>query len=274
MQRPPLRTSIPLGIIMIFVAMAFLPGDRDLLPRKYSLRILSYNIHHAEPPSKPGVIDLDAIAKVINDQRPDLVALQEVDVFTRRSGESINQAVELGKKTGMEAYFFKAIDFAGGEYGVAILSKLPVTSTDRYPLPRNAGSSGEPRILATATVQLSAKDSFLFACTHLDAQRDSTDRLLQINAIIGHLRDSAIPTIIAGDFNAVPGSGIIRILDKHFTRTCNPCDYTIPVTEPTRAIDFIAYRPGTKFKVISHNVIPERYASDHLPVLAVLEISY
>src|SRR5690606_7643924 len=93
--------------------------------RKYTVRVMSYNIHHAAPPSKPGVIDLDAIAAVIHAQQPDLVALQEVDVFTGRSGP-FNQAEELGKRTGMSAHFFKAIDHDGGEYGLAILSKLEV----------------------------------------------------------------------------------------------------------------------------------------------------
>src|SRR5687767_3450568 len=77
--------------------------------KKHTLKILCYNIHHASPPSKPGSIDLDAIAKVIMDHQPDLVALQEVDVFTGRSGP-YNQAEELGKRTGMSAYFFKAIN--------------------------------------------------------------------------------------------------------------------------------------------------------------------
>ena len=54
--------------------------------KKQILKILCYNIHHASPPSKPDSIDLDAIARVIDAQDPDLVALQEVDVFTRRSG--------------------------------------------------------------------------------------------------------------------------------------------------------------------------------------------
>src|SRR5690606_8398369 len=101
--------------------------------KKFSLKILTYNIHHASPPSRPGVIDLDAIAKVINAHQPDLVALQEVDVNTGRSGPH-NQAVALGKKTGMIAYFFKSIHYDGGEYGLAILSRFPVKETNFYPL--------------------------------------------------------------------------------------------------------------------------------------------
>ena len=55
------------------------------------LKIMSYNIHIGNPPSKPGIIDMKAIIKAIKIENPDLVALQEVDVNTARSGK-INQA--------------------------------------------------------------------------------------------------------------------------------------------------------------------------------------
>src|SRR5690348_2217023 len=79
-----------------------------------TLRIMTYNIHHCNPPtkSKTGEIEVDAIARVINSRHPDLVALQEVDVNTKRSG-GIDQAAQLAAKTGMHAYFGKAIDHDG-----------------------------------------------------------------------------------------------------------------------------------------------------------------
>lgn len=82
------------------------------------LRILCYNIHHANPPSKPGLIDLAAVANVIKQQAPDLVALQEVDVNTIRSGKTSNQAADLAKLSGMPYYYFaKAIDYEGENTG-------------------------------------------------------------------------------------------------------------------------------------------------------------
>lgn len=48
--------------------------------KKVKLKVLSYNIHVGNPPAKPGITDLNGIAKVINDSDADLVALQEVDV--------------------------------------------------------------------------------------------------------------------------------------------------------------------------------------------------
>lgn len=261
--------------------IALLTGTAFSLPdlrsghtlRKYTVRVMSYNIHHAAPPSKPGVIDLDAIAAVIHAQQPDLVALQEVDVFTGRSGP-FNQAEELGKRTGMSAHFFKAIDHDGGEYGLAILSKLEVVETQRFPLPRMEGNGGEPRILATATIRLSPKEQFLFANTHLDAGRDPVHRMLQIRAIHSLLKDIDIPVIIAGDFNATPDSEVIRVLDSTFTRSCDPCEFTIPADNPNRVLDYVAYKPEKMIRVQQHTVIAEPYASDHLPVVTVLDIRF
>jgi len=90
------------------------------------LRVLTYNIHHGNPPSRPDFIDINAIANVIKQQNPDIVSLQEIDVNTIRSGKTLDEANELGRLTGMKAYFAKGIDYGGGEYGVAVLSKLPM----------------------------------------------------------------------------------------------------------------------------------------------------
>ncbi len=46
----------------------------------------------------------------------------------------------------------------------------------------------------------------------------------------------------------------------------------IPVINPSKTIDFIAYAPGDKFIVIEHKVIDEKYASDHLPLFSIVRI--
>jgi endonuclease/exonuclease/phosphatase family metal-dependent hydrolase len=238
-----------------------------------NLKILTYNIHHANPPTKPNVIDIEAIANVIKKQRPDIVALQEIDVHTERSGKTVNEAKEIALLTGMKYYFARAIDYSGGEYGVAILSKFPMKKMTANLLPTAEGTGGENRTVATAIIILPGNKKIVFACTHLDAQKNDTNRLLQIQKIADILLAEKLPVIIAGDFNAVPLSGVINILDKYFTRTCSDCGFTIPVINPTKTIDFIAYKPSDKFTVIEHQVIDEKYASDHLPVLAVLKIN-
>lgn len=238
-----------------------------------TIRVMAYNIHHANPPSKPDYIDIDAIVGVIKAQDPDIVALQEVDVNIPRS-RSNDQAEKIASKLEMNVFFGKAIDYQGGEYGVAILSKYPLSEEVVHKLPTKAETKGEPRVLTTAKVTLPDGTDIRFGSTHLDAQRDPVNRELQINKIIEIASDEELPFIIAGDFNAVPDSEVIRILDSHFKRTCSTCAPTIPVINPRRAIDFIAYKhPENKFDVESHKVIDEQYASDHLPVVADIKIA-
>ena len=234
------------------------------------LRVMAYNIHHANPPSRPDSIDIPAIVCTIRAQNPDLVALQEIDVNTERSGPA-NQAEIIANSLGMNVFFGKSIDFGGGDYGVAILSKFPISEGTVHRLPTESSSNGENRILATVRVSLSDDRSVRFGSTHLDSQKEDTNRLLQIKEIRRIASEDDLPMIIAGDFNAPPDSEVINILDQDFERTCDTCEPTIPVDHPEKAIDFIAFKPEKLFKVVNHNVIDETYASDHLPIVAVLE---
>ncbi|GAB3010370.1 endonuclease/exonuclease/phosphatase family protein [Niabella terrae] len=233
---------------------------------------MSYNIHHANPPSKPDFIDLDAVATVIKAQHPDIVALQEVDVHTARSGK-IDEAALLAEKAGFPYYYFaKSIDHDGGDYGVALLSRFPLTEKRTHRLPTVEGTGGELRVIALAVITLPGGKKLEVASTHLDAQRERTNRLRQIEEI-GHVAEKALfPLIIGGDFNAAEQDEVIKVLDKYFTRTCKDCAFTIPVEHPKRTLDYIGFRPGNKFSVLSHQVINETYASDHLPVVAVLQL--
>jgi endonuclease/exonuclease/phosphatase family metal-dependent hydrolase len=268
------------NIIPLLLAGAFLQFAASCSPKSspagsmagsHTVRVLSYNIHHANPPAKPGVIDIAAIAQVIKTYQPDLVAIQEVDVYTKRSGDTLNQAKALALLTGMHYAFGKAINYDGGEYGLAILSKYPILDAEVYPLPSDTATHGEPRILFVASVSLPGGINILFGNTHLDAQRSAVNREWQIKKINLIASGIKTPFIIAGDFNATPESSIVQQLDQHFRRTCNPCGFTIPNINPNKTIDFIAFSPATKFTVVNHQVIPEHDASDHLPVMADLK---
>jgi len=246
-------------------------GEGNHLAAKGAIKVMTYNIHHANPPSENGKIDMAAIARVINQEKPDLVALQEVDIFTERSGKKLDQALELARLTGMKSFFMKALDYQGGAYGIAVLSKHPILDSAGYLLPRDPALGGENRAVAAITVQLPGNKKIIFATTHLDLE--AGNRLSQAKALIGHFEKSGLPMVLGGDFNALKGSPVIDLFDQHFTRTClDDCAPTIPVVNPNRTIDFIMYKPTSRFKVMNTRVIDEQYASDHLPVVVELEI--
>ena len=232
-----------------------------------SLTIMTYNIHHANPPSKPGEIDIKSIAEVIRKENPDLVALQEVDVFTRRSGKDLHEAQALAEILDMHFYFAKALDYQGGFYGNAVLSKFPVLDSMRIELPTLPDVRAEDRVWAGIRVAAGEHDLW-FGSTHLDFTNEKNN-LHQSNKLIEALRQIDKPIIIGGDFNVTESSKSIALFDKHFLRTC-PEDGppTIPVKNPTKSIDFLMYKPKDVFKTIRHHVVDEQYASDHLPVTA------
>lgn len=265
------------GIILMIILFLsnYLMFSQERLPATFEnpsseLKVLSYNIHHANPPIYKDSIDVSAIIQVIKDSDADLVALQEIDSNTDRSGLG-NQAQQIGDALGMQVFFGKAIDFQNGAYGVAILSRFPILESKVYKLPSKPETQGEPRVLAMSLIQLPDAHSIWFASTHLDSQKEDTNRILQIEELLNITNHINLPVLVAGDFNAVANSSVIDSLDSLFTRTCTSCPPTIPVQNPTKAIDFIAFKPKTFFKIKNHVVIDEKYASDHLPVLATFQ---
>ena len=256
--------------LLLFTVSADLSAQQEVQnPSGKPWKIMSYNIHHANPPSMPDVIDMEAIIEVIRKENPDLVALQEVDVLTKRSGQ-IDQAKLIAEALGMHYYFAKAIDFDGGEYGQAILSKQPFTNPQIHHLPAVASSNAEPRILITIDISVSDQQSITFATTHLDAQRDPQNRNMQAQELVRIAADNTHPMVIAGDLNMTTDQEAFAILEKVLRPTCTTCGFTIPVIAPKKTIDFILLRNQDSWEVISNEVVQEHYASDHLPVTAVL----
>ncbi|MCM4166503.1 hypothetical protein KCTC52924_03437 [Arenibacter antarcticus] len=236
------------------------------------IRFLSYNIHHCNPPGTKDVINLDAIVNTISAQKPDIVALQEVDVDTKRSGEG-NQAEMIAKKLNMNYFFAKAINYDGGGYGVAILSKFPLLETKVHELPTKGNE--EDRVLATATIEIAPDTHILFGNTHLNSSKSSENRMLQMKEIVtisNKAKDMDI--VIAGDFNATPDSDVMKISDATFTNTCENCKPTFPATKPTKIIDYIVYKANkSNMSVEKVDVINDGYSSDHRPVLADIKFS-
>ena len=233
------------------------------------LRILTYNIHHGQ--GTDGRFDLARIAGVINSQRPDLVALQEVDRKTTRAS-GVDQAAELARLTGMNYAYGPAMNYAGGEYGEAILSRFALASIDNYILPWPDGS--EPRALLVVKVEAKGIGPVTFGGTHLahDSAVDRLEQAKRINEILGGQRGALM--ILAGDLNATPGSAPMREFDRHWMdaaeATGSP-EPTYPNIQPQRRIDYVLVRPMDGWRVVKATVLKGEIASDHCPVLVVLQ---
>ena len=251
-------------------------GDRAVIPPKgQSLRVMTYNIYGARATSPANAADLDAIAEVIRRQNPDFVTLNEVDVFTNRTGKDVHQARDLAEKLGMEWHFSKAIDRDGGEYGDAVLSKYPILEKRSYRLPCAAEQPGEDRSLCVIRVQIDGKDLYV-ASTHLDHLSGDAIRLVQATEI-RRIRDTELEgdLILCGDLNAIPSSNVIATMTSFLTNTGPIDQYTFPSDDPSRKIDYIMYAPIEHFGVQNCQVVSRGDqqvggvdASDHRPVIA------
>ena len=232
------------------------------------LRLLSYNIHHGEGIDRK--LDLQRIATVILSVKPDIVALQEVDQNTARTG-NVDQANELARLTKMNVVFGANIPLQGGKYGNAILSRFPITRSRNYLLP-NVGN-GEQRGVLQATLSLDKSDKEIqVLATHFDHRQPGTERELSAEAVNQLAREIAEPAVLMGDLNAVANSQPLKILDDAWKRT-NPKPLpTVPVAAPTRQIDFIFVRPQSRWNVIESRVLDEAIASDHRAIFNVVEL--
>jgi endonuclease/exonuclease/phosphatase family metal-dependent hydrolase len=229
---------------------------------------LTYNIYHGEDAN--GNSNLDAVAGIINSLEPDLVALQEVDNKTTRA-KGLDLTAELSKRTGMKGIFGKAMDYAGGGYGEAVLTRHPIIYIKNNLLPHTANA--EPRAALEIQIELPTGERIVFVGTHLDHLRDQNNRMNQTSRIIELYEDCDFPIILAGDLNAVPGSDPINLLSNDWScaSQVDPKP-TFPSVGPSRKIDYIMFKPKERWKVIEVRVIDEKVASDHCPVFAVLEL--
>ena len=246
--------------VLFFGSSLLVFGKADSSGERDSLKILSYNIKHGR--GMDDRVDLKRTAEVIRSLSPDLVTLQEVDKNCTRSG-SIDLTQELAGILKMEGRFGKFMDFQGGEYGMAVLSKFPIISDQVHVLPRGA----EPRCALEVRVN-PGKDwgeIRLFGIHH-DWTRESL-RVTQCKALLKKIGQQTGPVILAGDFNAGRNSQSVRLLvDSGFEILTNDPANTFPADQPKVEIDFIMCK-GLSLGRFKHKVVAEKIASDHRPVL-------
>ena len=258
-----------IAAFVLFVTFA-LAGGCTQQPPPRELTVMTYNIHHAEGMDKR--LDIERIARLINDAKADLVALQEVDAGAKRTG-GMMQPQELARLTKMHAAYGPAMDFEGGKYGDAVLSRFKIAEQRTIALPWTPGERREPRVAVLTTFKLPSGDKIAFISTHLDHTHDSVDRLQQAAAINRELRDLQHPSILAGDFNCEPDSPPMAELAKQWTLVSRGTDASYVDDVRRIKIDHVLVKPKERFEVIEARVIDDRIASDHRPVVVKLKLT-
>lgn len=266
-----------ISTIIIFLALLFnfeLSHHNASDTDRGTLTVMSYNIQHGR--GMDNVVDLDRIAGVIIDEGADIVGLQEVDVGVQRS-DGLDIASELARLTGLEHYVFgKNLDHDGGDYGIAVLSKYPISDYENMHFEQ---LGNELRSIQAMKVDVGGFPVLLMN-THLAHRReDEPERLQYMEAA----RSDIIPRypaakaiLFTGDFNDVPGSATHLAVKEYMHDVWEIAGdggegFTIPPDNPNRRIDYIFY--DGDIEPIEARV-PITQASDHLPVVAAFKLNH
>jgi endonuclease/exonuclease/phosphatase family metal-dependent hydrolase len=228
-----------------------------------SLRVMTYNIHHAR--GMDDVVDLPRIAAIIAAEEPDIVALQEVDRRMARTG-GVDQPAELARLTGLTPIYGPAIvQDDGAEYGNMVLTRLEARELANVPMP------GEPRAALTLSCRMPGGVEFLFVATHFDTKaepRSHAPRIIE-QYLATH---PPTPAILAGDLNIRPHVELMAELTTQWENaTAGEEAPTIFPNGNGKQIDYVLYRPAEAWQVKNVRVLDEMVASDHMPVVVDLE---
>jgi endonuclease/exonuclease/phosphatase family metal-dependent hydrolase len=217
--------------------------------------------------------NLARVGALIDSLRVDVVLLQEVDRGTARSGR-VDQAAVIAERADMHVVFGSSMNFDGGEYGNAILSRWPVQSSRVVPLQSDEAQSDptqptEPR--SVLHVVVSAPGGVLHVLnTHVDHRAESPARQAQVLELLAYVAD-AVPrdarVVFGGDLNARPETTEVRSLAVVLSDSWPSCGVgdgaTFRSGAPDRRIDYImlANLQCTAARVVATTL------SDHRPLI-------
>jgi len=242
-----------------------------------SLRVMSYNVHSCV--GMDSRVAPERIARVIGRARPDIVALQELDVRKNRTG-SVDQARLIAKLLNMQYHFYPTLQSEEEKYGDAIITHLPISAVRMAVLPTPLSLPGsEPRGVLWLTLDLDGTPIQVLN-THLGLY--SAERLQQMRTLVSTswLQHSACtgPTILCGDMNASIGAPAMRLLSEHMCEVQSLLAHqsrknTFSGRLPQLCIDHIWVRDVEHIKAVTvSNTELTRLASDHLPLIADMKV--
>lgn len=252
-------------------------GQRSAKSGERYLRIMTYNVHSCI--GMDGKLSPDRIARVIAHYDPDIVALQELDVGRQRTGD-VDQAHRIANNLEMDFHFHPALELEEELYGDAILSRFPMSLKRAAPLPGLPHRPDlEKRGALWVSIDIEGREIQLIN-THLGLRKK--ERILQTEALLGRQwlahPDCRGPTILCGDFNALPNSNVC----KRICQTLKDAQATLHNHRPQRTW-FGRYPVGRidhvfvsdEFRMLACQVPRNAMtclASDHLPLIVELAL--
>jgi endonuclease/exonuclease/phosphatase family metal-dependent hydrolase len=264
----PSATSATIAFAMCVVPLIIFANWREPQPiagKGYPVRVMTYNLHNGF--NTDGRLDPEALARVIEQAKPDIIGLQEVE-----RGWYIDSSLDimmwLSRRLNLPYVYGPTADPV---WGNAILSRYPIKQSGNVPLP--------PRDLLLkrgmlwANIDLGNGDELLFIATHYyHIDGGTAIRQVQSPELV-RFWNQRPRTVIVGDMNAEPDSKeIIMLGDAGLTDSLAEFGQantkTWPADKPLQRLDYIWLSPDLK---PSNLLVPQSTASDHLGIAVTVE---
>jgi endonuclease/exonuclease/phosphatase family metal-dependent hydrolase len=191
------------------------------------VRLATWNIRAARTAS------VEAIAAELAAMNADVIGLQEVDSLVRRTG-FVDQPTALARALGYHHAFGASVIWDGGDYGLAVLSRWPLTVVRRHRLA--SPGAAERRIVLDVTACVAGRT--LRVLNHHADFRDAPRQagLAEVAALVRPGAGEGL--VVLGDFNEGPSAPGVRSMFQAglvdaVTR------YTAPAERATAAIDYL-----------------------------------
>ncbi len=277
------KTSVfKIVLFLICVVIILIYGFnryKDRLPRKLinviaptKITVMTYDINHGM--GNDNVYNLSRISKVIKNESPHIVILNEVDYKTRR-GLNDEQARRIAAELGMEFTFSRNYPVDGGWTGNAILSKFPIEFAENKIYKQDYGHN--TKSLLHIIVNIGNIKVHVYG-TQLSSDSIASSNQVKelLNFVFEWGNDS--PVIIGGNFEMTPDYKRIYEMAYYFTDVgayFQTEAFTYPASEPYKRLDYLFSNKlaiPLKVKVLDNEIT--RVASDHLPVVAHFKVIY
>ncbi len=228
------------------------------------LVVATYNIHSCIGSDKS--YDPLRIASVINKINPDIIGLQEVDTGYRIN-EKVHQVSILENKTGLKSIPGPTIKKSTGFYGNIILTSRPYEQVYSQDISQ---TGFEPRGILQVDFNIN-KLKVSFITTHFGLKRK--ERYAQASCLLSHIEQiNSDITIVSGDLNIwCPLDKTSKSMNNRLGES--PRKPSFPSRHPILALDRIWIIPESRLiRIYALNISSTRMASDHLPVIAEIEL--
>jgi endonuclease/exonuclease/phosphatase family metal-dependent hydrolase len=256
-------TLATIAFALLIVPLVMIANWREPLAttgKGFPIRVMTYNLHNGF--NTAGRLDPEALAQTIEQAKPDIVGLQEVERGWAIDS-SLDMIVWLSQRLKMPFIYGPTADPV---WGNAILSRYPIREWGNVPLP--------PRDLLLkrgflwARIDIGGGEELLSIATHYHhIEKDTAIRQQQSPEIVKFWNQRA-RTIFLGDLNAKPDAKEIAMLrdaglKDAFAEIGRGDGFTFDSVEPYERIDYIWFSPDLK---VSDLLIPRSTASDHLGI--------